>query len=91
MTGAPSMSEAEIPVTSQNHLANEVFTNEPVSTAVQLGAGDMLRSARESRGMQIAALAVLLKVPVKKLEALESNRFDLLPDAVFVRALAASV
>lgn len=41
--------------------------------------------------MHIAALAVSLKVPVKKLEALESDRFDLLPDAVFVRALSSSV
>jgi cytoskeleton protein RodZ len=41
--------------------------------------------------MHIAALAVSLKVPVKKLEALELDRFDLLPDAVFVRALASSV
>jgi cytoskeleton protein RodZ len=41
--------------------------------------------------MHIAALAVSLKVPVKKLEALEQNRFDLLPDSVFVRALASSV
>jgi cytoskeleton protein RodZ len=41
--------------------------------------------------MHIAALAVSLKVPVKKLEALEQDRFDLLPDAVFVRALASSV
>jgi cytoskeleton protein RodZ len=32
-----------------------------------------------------------MKVPVKKLEALEADRLDLLPDAVFVRALAASV
>jgi cytoskeleton protein RodZ len=51
----------------------------------------MLRQARESTGLHIAGLAVLLKVPVKKLEALESDRFDLLPDAVFVRALASSV
>ena len=42
-------------------------------------------------GLHIAALAVSLKVPVKKLEALEADRFDLLPDAVFVRALASSV
>jgi cytoskeleton protein RodZ len=33
----------------------------------------------------------MLKVPVKKLEALEASRFDLLPDIVFVRALASSV
>ncbi len=54
-------------------------------------AGTLLRQAREAAGMHIAALAVLLKVPVKKLEALEADRFDLLPDAVFVRALASSV
>jgi cytoskeleton protein RodZ len=36
-------------------------------------------------------MAVALKVPVTKLEALEADRFELLPDAVFVRALAASV
>ena len=54
-------------------------------------AGALLRQAREAAGMHIAALAVSLKVPVKKLEALEQDRFDLLPDAVFVRALASSV
>ena len=54
-------------------------------------AGAMLRQAREASGLHIAALAVSLKVPVKKLEALEADRFDLLPDAVFVRALASSV
>lgn len=54
-------------------------------------AGFMLRAAREAAGMHIAALAVSLKVPVKKLEALEADRLDLLPDAVFARALAASV
>lgn len=54
-------------------------------------AGTLLRQARETAGIHIAALAVSLKVPVKKLEALELDRFDLLPDAVFVRALASSV
>lgn len=57
----------------------------------QQGAGELLKQAREACGLHIAALAVLLKVPVKKLEALESNRLDLLPDAVFTRALASSV
>ena len=59
--------------------------------ALPLTAGALLRRARESSGLHIAALAVSLKVPVKKLEALESDRFDLLPDAVFVRALSSSV
>ncbi|MDZ7936935.1 MAG: DUF4115 domain-containing protein [Rhodoferax sp.] len=54
-------------------------------------AGRMLRSAREAAGLHVAALAVAMKVPVKKLEALEADRLDLLPDAVFVRALASSV
>lgn len=57
----------------------------------QPSAGTLIRRARESAGLHIAALAVALKVPVRKLEALEADRFDLLPDAVFVRALAASV
>jgi cytoskeleton protein RodZ len=54
-------------------------------------AGEMLRQAREDAGMHLPALAVALKVSVKKLEALEADRLDLLPDAVFVRALASSV
>ena len=54
-------------------------------------AGALLRRAREAAGLHVAALAVALKVPVKKLEALEADRWDLLPDAVFVRALASSV
>lgn len=54
-------------------------------------AGALLRKAREAAGLHVAALAVSMKVPVKKLEALESDRLDLLPDAVFVRALASSV
>ncbi len=54
-------------------------------------AGQLLRAAREAHGLHIAALAVSLKVPVKKLELLEADRFDELPDAVFARALASSV
>lgn len=54
-------------------------------------AGTQLRQARETAGVELAALAVALKVSVKKLEALEADRLDLLPDAVFVRALASSV
>jgi cytoskeleton protein RodZ len=51
----------------------------------------MIRRAREATGLHIAALSVALKVSVKKLEALESDRLDGLHDAVFVRGLAASV
>lgn len=54
-------------------------------------AGAMIRAAREAAGLHVAALAFSIKVPVKKLEALEADRLDLLLDSVFVRALASSV
>lgn len=54
-------------------------------------AGALLRQARVSAGVDLPALALALKVSVKKLEALESDRYEQLPDAVFVRALASSI
>lgn len=54
-------------------------------------AGALLRRAREAAGLHVATLAVSLKVPVRKLEALEEDRYDQLSDAVFIRALASSV
>jgi cytoskeleton protein RodZ len=51
----------------------------------------MLRQARLDAGLHIAALAVSLRVPVKRIEALESGQMDLLPDMVFVRALTSSI
>ncbi|MBV7544069.1 RodZ domain-containing protein [Acidovorax sp. sic0104] len=59
--------------------------------AVTTTAGALLREAREASGVHIAALAVALKVPVGKLEALEADNHAALPDTVFVRALASSV
>lgn len=57
----------------------------------RVSAGAMLKAARESQGLHIGALAVMMKVPVRKLEALEADRFEELLDMVFTRALAASV
>jgi cytoskeleton protein RodZ len=54
-------------------------------------AGEMLRQAREAHGLDIAVVAAALKVPTQKMEALESDNIDALPDPVFARALAASV
>lgn len=56
-----------------------------------VSAGAMLRKAREAKGLHIAALAFTLKVPVKKIESLEADRFSELPDLVFARALASSI
>lgn len=54
-------------------------------------AGAMLRAARESRGLHIAALAASIKVSPRKLEALEADRHGDLPDMTFTRALAQTV
>lgn len=51
-------------------------------------AGSLLRAAREKQGLHIAALATMLKVPPRKLEALEADRYEELQGATFVRALA---
>ncbi|WP_439587611.1 helix-turn-helix domain-containing protein [Hydrogenophaga sp.] len=62
-----------------------------VQNAVETaGRPVLLRSARESAGLHIAALAAALKVPVRKLEALEAGRYNELPDLTFARALASS-
>ena len=49
-------------------------------------AGRLLREARERQGLHIAVLAASIKVTPKKLELLEADRFDALPDATFTRA-----
>ena len=57
----------------------------------EASAGAILRAAREKQGLHIAALAAAIKVAPRKLDALEHDRWDELPDATFVRALAQTV
>lgn len=71
-----------------NHLSGD---QDAPAVEVSKTAGMLLREAREARGLHVAALAVAMKVPVKKLEALESDALDQASDAVFVRALASSM
>lgn len=54
-------------------------------------AGSLLRAAREKQGLHLAALAAAMKVTPRKLDALENDRWNELPDATFVRALALTV
>jgi len=72
---------------------SDPITPLPLTVAVSDGAtpGQMIRQARESMGLHIVALAAALKVPVRKLEALEANRWEELTDTTFTRALASSV
>jgi cytoskeleton protein RodZ len=77
---------------SEEELAPPAAEPEPTTPPVaDKTAGQLLREAREAKGLHVATLAVSLKVPIKKLEALEADRLEDLPDAVFVRALASSV
>lgn len=57
----------------------------------QASAGRLVARLREDAGIHVAALAATLKVPVRKLEALEADRYEAFPDVVFLRALASSV
>lgn len=66
-------------------------TAAPAGMAAGTSAGALLRRAREAQGLDLAALAAAMKVTPRKLEMLESDRFDELHDATFARALAQSV
>lgn len=75
-----------------NESESNIEEGNPVLTAPSPeSAGAMLRAAREKAGLHVAALAVAIKIPVKKLEALEADQLHSTHDLVFTRALASSV
>ena len=51
-------------------------------------AGGMIRDARQAQGVDLASLAAMLKIPLRRLEALEHGRHDELQGPTFERALA---
>ena len=59
--------------------------------ALGVSAGRLLREARQAKGLHVAVLASAIKVAPRKLEALEADRYEELPDATFTRALAQTV
>lgn len=61
------------------------------STSHSTTAGTLLSQYREALGLSVELLAPTLRVPVSKLEALEADRLDDLPDVMFARALALAV
>lgn len=68
--------------------------NEPApeaSASSSETAGELLKAARQRQGLHISVLAASLKVSPRKLELIEANRFDELPDTTFVRSLALSM
>jgi len=54
-------------------------------------AGALLRGLRQKHGLARESLATALHVPITKLAALEEDRPEDLPDAVFARALALAI
>lgn len=66
------------------------FEEQTLESPAAVSRPVLLREAREAAGLHIAALAAALKVPVRKLEALEAGQYDELPDLTFARALASS-
>jgi cytoskeleton protein RodZ len=61
------------------------------STSPSTTAGALLRQYREAHGFKLDVLAQALRVAPAKLEALEADHLDALPDAMFARALTLAV
>ena len=51
-------------------------------------AGGLIRDARQAQGIDLASLAAMLKIPLRRLEALEMGRHEELQGPTFERALA---
>jgi Helix-turn-helix domain len=56
-----------------------------VAESVTEPLGRYLRLQRERRGMNVAELSRVTRIPIASLEAIEADRFDELPGEVFVR------
>ena len=75
-----------------SELDSDFIVEKPVPVQqAELTAGRMLREAREAKGLTANSLAASMKVSTKKIEAIETGCFELLPDMVFARALALSI
>lgn len=62
-----------------------------MSEALPLTAGAWLRLQREAAHISLEALSVALKVRPARLQALESDQLDEMPDDLFVRSLALGI
>ena len=61
---------------------------EPQSQFGPPSPGGMIRAARRAQGIDLASLAAMLKIPLRRLEALENGRHEELQGPTFERALA---
>ena len=61
---------------------------EPPPPAGPPSAGGIIRDARQAQGIDLASLAAMLKIPLRRLDALENGRHEELQGPTFERALA---
>jgi cytoskeleton protein RodZ len=87
MSGKLLMSDEE--QTSLLKVADAESSTVPLSAAER--AGSLLRTSRDAAGLSLEALAAVVKVPVRKLEALEAGRLDALPELVYVRGMVVGI
>jgi cytoskeleton protein RodZ len=85
---SPLPADATVAVDQDQEQAPEQV---PMVAEPIVSAGMLLREARQMAGVDLSSLAVVLKVPVRKLQALEEDRHDELSGPTFTRALASSV
>lgn len=67
------------------------MSSEDNTSAGGATAGGLLRGYRQAHGVALDVLAKTLRVSAVKLEALENNRLDALPDAMFARAVSLAI
>ncbi len=70
------------------HHARSGPDTEPQSLFGPPSAGGMIRNARQAQGIDLASLAAMLKIPLRRIEALENGRHEELQGPTFERALA---
>jgi cytoskeleton protein RodZ len=93
--GKPEATQELSPETESSSSAEEIAGDPeahdaPAAPAGPPTAGGLIRAARQEQGIDLASLAAMLKIPLRKLEALEQGRHGDLPGQAFERALAQS-
>ena len=73
------------PPPAESHPAPDA---EPPSSFGPPTAGGLIRDARQAQAIDLASLAAMLKIPLRRLEALEMGRHEELQGPTFERALA---
>ncbi|MET0383396.1 MAG: helix-turn-helix transcriptional regulator, partial [Burkholderiaceae bacterium] len=80
--------ESDGPVTVPAAFSEPEPASAPASSFGPPTAGAMIRAERQAQGIDLASLAAMLKIPLRRLEALEQGRHEELQGATFERALA---